>query len=151
MSPFEWVATGAMGVLLLILWRTVDGVLKLRTREAKNSSAGKAVLAKLAELEGELTRIPRNAADAGDLEELENKLRSVEKLYEMTRQQFSEHQAKVAERTTDLAQKLITREMAERIVNQVNAVTLDVTALKEWQAQVNNTEALESVLQPEHS
>lgn len=46
-------------------------------------------------------------------------------------------------------EKLITREGAERIVAQVNAVTLDVQALKDWQETIGKHAALKESLFPD--
>lgn len=112
----------AAAVLLYLAWKQVQGAGK-RARKAR-----KALAVRVEKLELALSKIPVSAADADDLVKLESQVNAF------------------MSQLGELRRTLITREAAEKIVTQVNAVTLDVVALKDWQAGLEQAEVLGEAL-----
>ncbi len=139
MSPELWVVSAFGAGVLAVAWRAVEGTIQAKRRTEKAQRVGKALEARVAKLEMELSRLPESAVDVGALEHVEKSLR------EENARCASKHLGAL-ERMERLEKTLITREAAERIVNQVNAVTQDVVALKEWQQTIEQTDSLEDAL-----
>lgn len=121
MSPELWVAAALGAGVLAVAWRAVDGHLRSKARAEKAARVGSRLAERVAKLEMELSKLPEDAVSSGQLEELQAAVEN-------------------AKRT------LITREAAEKLVDRVNVVSMDVLALKEWQQSIEQTGSLEDAL-----
>jgi hypothetical protein len=134
MTPYE-IGQLVLGAgVLAVAWRAVDGFLKQKARDSKNTGLAKRVGA----LELELSKLPEPGELEGHVEELK---RTVDRLVIAQQQDFTQ----INHLTLKLP-KLITAEAGEKIINQVNACTLHVDQLLEWQRDTQKAAALEGLI-----
>lgn len=146
MTPMEAVAVALASSSLLIFWRLIEGWLTVQRRKVKADGVSKAFAERLSKLELEFTRLPMDVPDVRDLEALSEELSEARRYAESLEVKLQNTATIAQAELAELERKLITREIAEKIVNQVNAVTLEVEALKEWQSTLESTGELAQTL-----
>lgn len=119
------------GCVLLLAWRAVDGWLSVMGKRSRRSKEMEELREQVKKMSLEFSKLPMDVPDVRDLEAVS--------------EQVDQLSAQLAAQRTEVSESkrtLITRESAEKIVNQVNKVTLEVEALKEWQSTLSSTSEL---------